>query len=99
MLAIADSLGTGGDVADRLRPDAGAGPAAEAVRGAAAGEHVRANVNQAAAFHSTDNLPGWTGDAMDLCRCALGRLDEITGRVDRRLGLTVAVAGRVECGG
>lgn len=49
-----------------------------------------ANVNQAAAaFHSTDNLPGWIGDAMDLCRCALGRLDEITGRVDRRLGLTV----------
>ena len=44
------------------------------------------NVNQAAvAYNATSELPIWIGDAVALCRAAVGRLDEVTGRIDRRL--------------
>lgn len=44
------------------------------------------NVNQAAAaYHSTSQLPGWFTEAVGLCRAAVARLDEVTGRIDRRL--------------
>jgi hypothetical protein len=44
------------------------------------------NVNQAAAaYNSTGELPDWAGDAVRLCRAAVVRLDEVTGRIDRRL--------------
>jgi len=44
------------------------------------------NVNQAAAaYNSTGELPDWTEDAVRLCRAAVRRLDEITGRIDRQL--------------
>jgi hypothetical protein len=45
-----------------------------------------ANVNQAAAaFHATGRLPVWVEDAVGLCRGAVGRLDAVTARIDRRL--------------
>lgn len=44
------------------------------------------NVNQAAAQrNSTGELPDWAADAVGLCRAAVARLDEVTGRIDRRL--------------
>jgi uncharacterized protein (DUF1778 family) len=44
------------------------------------------NVNQAAAaYNSTNELPVWITDAVALCRAAVGRLDEVTGLIDRRL--------------
>jgi uncharacterized protein (DUF1778 family) len=44
------------------------------------------NVNQAAAaYHSTGQLPEWVGEAVALTAAAVARLDEVTGRVDRRL--------------
>lgn len=47
---------------------------------------LASNVNQAAAaYHSTGRLPDWVADAVRLCRAAVVRLDEVTGRVDRQL--------------
>jgi predicted transcriptional regulator len=44
------------------------------------------NVNQAAAQrNSTGELPDWAAEAVHLCRAAVARLDEVTGRIDRRL--------------
>jgi hypothetical protein len=44
------------------------------------------NVNQAAAaYNSTSELPDWISDAVTLCRAAVGRFDEVTGHIDRRL--------------
>lgn len=44
------------------------------------------NVNQAAAgWNSTGELPEWAIEAVRLCRRAVDRLDEVTGRIHRRL--------------
>lgn len=44
------------------------------------------NVNQAAAaFHSTGELPEWTGAAVWLCAAAVARLDDVTAQIHRRL--------------
>lgn len=44
------------------------------------------NVNQAAvAFNATGELPAWVGEAVRLCAGAVGRLDEVTVRIHRRL--------------
>jgi hypothetical protein len=44
------------------------------------------NLNQAAAaYNSTGELPDWAAEAVQLCRAAVARLDEVTGRIDRRL--------------
>lgn len=44
------------------------------------------NVNQAAAaYNSGSELPVWIEEAVTLCRGAVARLDEVTGRVDGRL--------------
>jgi uncharacterized protein (DUF1778 family) len=44
------------------------------------------NVNQAAAaLNATGELPDWVTEAVRLCRTAVGRLDEVTGRIDRQL--------------
>ena len=44
------------------------------------------NVNQAAAQrNATGDLPDWAADAVRLCRAAVARMDEVTGRIDRRL--------------
>jgi hypothetical protein len=44
------------------------------------------NVNQAAAaYNSTGEVPDWVSEAVRLCQAAVARLDEVTGRIDRRL--------------
>ncbi|MEK8106597.1 hypothetical protein NKG94_17565 [Micromonospora sp. M12] len=44
------------------------------------------NVNQAAAaFNATGQLPDWAVDAVRLCAAAVGRLDEVISRIDRKL--------------
>lgn len=44
------------------------------------------NVNQAAAaYNSTSELPAWITDAVALCRAAVGRLDDVTAQISRRL--------------
>jgi hypothetical protein len=47
---------------------------------------LASNVNQAAAaYNSTGTLPDWISEAVTLCRSAVERLDQVTGRIHRRL--------------
>ncbi len=44
------------------------------------------NVNQAAAaYNSTGQLPDWIVEAVTLCASAVARIDQVTGRIRRRL--------------